>query len=153
MRDPLPKRKQIRLAGYDYSAAGVYFLTICTANREKTLSSICPDADDFAEPLLSLTDTGRIVETYLRRFPGADKYVIMPNHVHLLVIRASDTGREIATDINAFKSLVSKAVGRTVWQRGYYDHVIRNEKDYQNHWQYIEDNPVKWCEDPYFAEE
>ncbi len=89
----------------------------------------------------------------MERFPGIEKYVIMPNHVHMLIVRTEATSRALALDVNAFKSLVSKAVGHSVWQRGYYDHIIRNETDYQNHWQYIEDNPAKWCDDPYYIAE
>ncbi len=148
MNDTLPKRKQIRLKSYDYTKAGVYFLTVCTANRAHILSSV---QDSENRPHIELTAIGQAVKTRLERFPGIEKYVIMPNHVHLLVNRETDSKRDVSQDVRSFKLLVSKSVGASIWQRGYYDHIIRNESDYLIHWQYIEDNPAKWCDDPYFA--
>ncbi len=150
MKETLPKRKPIRLKGYNYSKAGVYFLTICTANRARILSSI-----QYSEnrPNVELTVVGQAVKAHLERFPGVEQYVIMPNHVHLLVNREADSDHDVSQDVRSFKLLVSKSVGASIWQRGYYDHIIRSESDYLIHWQYIEDNPAKWCDDPYFAEE
>ena len=86
----LPERRQIRLPEYDYSAPGAYFITICTKDRRCILSSITVGADALGGPSLQLTDTGKAVEQYILstdRIAGfrVDKYVIMPNHVHMIL--------------------------------------------------------------------
>ena len=70
---------------------------------------------------------------------------------------ADESGRAmraptISVVINQLKGFISKQIGEPVWQKQYYDHVIRNEADYRKHWQYIEDNPAKWSEDEYYTE-
>ena len=87
----LPKRKRLRLEQYDYSSPGAYFVTFCTKDRQCILSDITVGADALGGPDVNLTDTGRIVEKYILstdNIPGihVDKYVIMPNHVHLLLL-------------------------------------------------------------------
>ncbi len=89
-RMDLPNRKQIRLPDYDYSAPGAYFVTVCTQNRRCILSDICVGAGALDGPKPHLTDMGKIVENYIlstERIPGVhvDKYVIMPNHIHLIL--------------------------------------------------------------------
>ena len=86
----LPKRKPIRLPDYDYSSPGTYFVTICTQDRRCILSRITVGADALGGPQLQLTDAGKIVEQYILssdRIPGfrVDKYVVMPNHIHLIM--------------------------------------------------------------------
>ena len=82
-----------------------------------------------------------------------DHYVIMPNHIHLLLqICTDDDGRSmiaptISNVVRHMKGCVSKQVGRSVWQKGFYDHIIRNDADYEGVWNYIEGNPSKWHED------
>ena len=87
-----------------------------------------------------------------------DKYVIMPNHIHMILILKSQAscGRAmraptISTIINQFKGYVTKQIGFSIWQKSFYDHIIRNENDYQRIWQYIDENPLQWTEDCYFA--
>lgn len=93
-----------------------------------------------------------------------DKFVIMPNHVHLMIRYDkpffSETGKDICRIVGAYKSKVSTewlkicksrdVIMGSVWQRSFMDHVIRNETDYLIHWQYIDNNPLKWEEDKYF---
>ena len=86
----LPKRKPIRLPDYDYSSSGAYFITICTKDRRCILSDITVGADALGGPCLRLTCTGKVVEQYIlstNRMPGfcVDKYVVMPNHIHMLL--------------------------------------------------------------------
>ena len=82
-----------------------------------------------------------------------DNYVIMPNHIHLLLQIHSDcSGRSviaptISTVIRMMKGAASKTVGFSLWQKGFYDHVIRNETDYLDIWNYIDGNPGRWEED------
>ena len=164
-----PKRKVLRLPEYDYSAPGAYFITVCTQDLRCILSHIAVGADALGGPLLNLTETGKIVEKYILssdRFGGlhVDKFVIMPNHIHLLLRidglfagadggppRASaPTYATIPSAIGALKRLVHREVGQTIFQRSYHEHVIRGEADYREIWRYIDTNPAKWAEDRYY---
>ena len=90
-----------------------------------------------------------------RHYPAitVDHAVVMPNHIHLLLqINTDIDGRPMAaptisTVINQTKGIISKKAGFSVWQKGFYDHVIRNDNDYRDIWNYIEGNPGKWTED------
>ena len=143
-----PNRKRLRLWNYDYAQKGCYFLTICTKNRKQLLSEIVCDGDGPA--VVRLKPYGIIAEQYIKTISGIDKYVIMPNHIHMIIIHESD-GRSIAADVRAFKGLATKRIGERIWQDSYYDHIIRNEADYQEKWNYIDANPAKWAEDEYNA--
>ena len=154
----LPKRKQIRLAEYDYSAPNAYFITICTDNRRNLFWNGVEVIIGRPENV-PLTDLGRIVrqsiEDISKHYPmvSVDHHVIMPNHVHLLLqINTDSGGRPMAAPtismiINQTKGIVSKRAGFSVWQKGFYDHVIRSENDFRDIWNYIEGNPSKWTED------
>ena len=144
MRD-YPKRKWTRLREYDYSSEGYYYLTLCTKNRKCLLSEI--RLNEYDEARVALTQIGSVVESYIRSIPGIDKYVIMPNHIHMIVYKTN--GKPIATEIRSFKGLVTKKIGESIWQDYYYDHVIRNEADYLEKWRYIDENPAKWATDEY----
>lgn len=93
----MPNRKPNRIAGYDYSQSGAYFITICTQDRKKILS------------------------------------------------RISVGTSEIARFVGTFKRFCNKEYGSNIWQSRYYDHVIRNQQDYNEVWEYIENNPTKWA--------
>jgi REP element-mobilizing transposase RayT len=95
----------------------------------------------------------RSIRHLQRHIPGVkvDKYVIMPDHIHLL-IHLYDNGRSgtpaptnansaIAQFVSTFKRFCNKEYGKNIWQRSYYDHIIRNDQDYREVWQYIEQNP------------
>ncbi len=152
----LPKRKNNRLLTYDYKTGGYYFITICSRDRRPLFSRITVGAAICRPPYVELTPIGKIIETAIREIPAhydgvtAGHYVIMPNHIHLLLCLETD-GRQVAapTVIGHLKRAVSARVGYTVWQKGFYDHIIRDERDYLIHLQYIENNPAKWTEDPY----
>lgn len=161
-----PKRKTPRLERYDYNQNGVYFVTFCTRNRVQLLSSIV-GRDDLGTPSLVLTHIGVIVEKYINSvciyYPDTriDKYVIMPNHVHLLINIDSSVGgvpgssrptQKIPRIIAAIKRFTNSDTSIKLWQDGFYDHIIRDEKDYLKRWQYIDDNPSKWAEDDYYVE-
>ena len=109
-----------------------------------------------------LSPAGEIVQKYLRTIPGIGAYVIMPNHVHMLLhISADDmlegpmwasapTRKRISNLVRSWKILVTKELGYSIWQRSYYDHIIRGENDYTQILRYIEENPAKWHEDKYY---
>ncbi len=161
----LPKRKRNRLSDYDYSQNGVYHITICTANHRKILSEVISVGAIINRPQIKLSATGRIADSAIREIPvhyqsvSIEKYVIMPNHVHLLIsinqAAENDNGRLIIAPtvsriIKQFKSEVTKKAGFSLWQKGFYDHIIRNDADYESVWIYIDENPLKWENDEYY---
>lgn len=152
----LPNRKPNRLKGYDYAGSGAYFITICTKGRKCILFRIPVGNAALGVPKIELTALGKIVEEHLRLMPGMDKYVIMPNHVHLIVVKNEIRGTgfptSVSEDIRALKSVVSRAVGCSIWQKSFYDHIIRDEEDYITKAAYIENNPCKWMEDELYTE-
>ena len=159
---PSTERKKNRLAGYDYSQPGAYFITVCVKDHRCLLSNVV-GADDHIGPYVALTEIGKIVEKYTRSIPGVAEYVIMPNHVHMILrISGKDaaqgpmwssapTGKRIENLVRSWKTLISKELGQHVWQRSYYDHIIRDEQDYVIRAQYIINNPAKWHEDKYYS--
>lgn len=156
----LPKRKNNRLKDYDYSSAGVYFITICSKDRKPVFSKIVGDGDHDV-PRIFLYRYGEIIEKNLEcmnrvyDYIKIDKYVIMPNHIHILMSvynsgmskSPSPTNETIPSFVFTFKRFVNKEAGENIFQRSYYDHIVRDERDYLSRWQYIENNPIKWEED------
>lgn len=150
------QRKPNRLNEYDYSQNGAYFVTICTQDRKPILSQIV--GDGFPVPKAA----GKIAEEYIRKIPEkypsvlVDNFVIMPDHIHILLRFNSDQGTgnpspTLGSVIGWYKYQVTKLVnerlntqGEKFFQRSYYDHVIRNQQDYDEIWLYIENNPHKW---------
>ena len=177
----MPTRKSLRLPGYEYRTPGAYFITVCTENRENLFWSVgvlqsaanlnqniaggnvtINISDAHISPQLPLSPIGRVVEKHLRNIPGVGEYVIMPNHVHLILHISADDPREgpmwasapttanVPSLIRSWKILVTKELGRSIWQRSYYDHIIRDEQDYRIRVEYIRNNPLKWRDDHYF---
>jgi len=158
MQKELPVRKKIRLEGYDYSKNGAYFITICVKDKHEMLGRIVGAGS--ARPYCELSDNGKIVEnaiiTLCDKYADItiDKYVIMSNHVHFVVVIGgrADPAPTVAQIIGHFKYQTTKEIDISgFWQRSYHDHIIRNESDYQRIWQYIDENPAKWAEDRYFV--
>ena len=128
------ERKPNRIGGYDYSQNGAYFVTICTQDRKPILSSIVgDDAHIVPKPY------GQVAEKYIRNVPEIVKYVIMPDHIHILIqlddgaMWASPPTRnnKISSIARSIKTLTTKEIGIPIFQRSYYDHVIRNQQDYK----------------------
>ena len=155
-------RKALRLDGYDYSAQGVYFLTLCTQHRRCILSRV--GRDDLGAPCVCLTAAGCIVDRYIRSISAAyphivvDQYIIMPNHVHLLLTVLHNDGAPgssrptalIPRVVAALKRFTNREASCKLWQTSYYDHIIRDEADYTARYNYILDNPRRWAEDKYY---
>lgn len=156
-----PKRKSLRLESYDYSTPGAYFITVCTENRRKFLGDfVGRDACDA--PQIELSTYGKTLDKYIGLMSEKyehiriDKYVIMPDHFHLL-LRITDrncqkhgvsqasrpTKSEVAKFVSLLKRYCNKEYGKNIWQISYNDHIIRNEKDYLEVIQYIENNPIR----------
>ena len=153
----LPKRKQNRLSHYDYSQNGAYFITVCTANRNKILWNPV-GADTIRPKTVPLSNIGKIVEQGILQMAdhyqnvAVDHYCIMPDHMHLILRIAADAdGRMISAPtvsviVGQMKRWVSKEVGYSVWQKSFIDRVIRNESGYRAAWNYIESNPYVFDE-------
>jgi REP element-mobilizing transposase RayT len=182
----LPKRKRMRLKDYDYSQNGSYFITICTKNRLHFFGAVGRDAPGapfsdapgalFSDtPIVKLSNYGEAVRNEIEAIPSfykgvvVEKYVIMPNHVHMILtvyreytpgvsensapgasrpttaLRASrPTTALIPTIIGMMKKKTNKVSGYNLWQTSYYDHIIRDEYDYECKWRYIDENPAHW---------
>ena len=157
----LPTRKPTRLQGYDYSENGAYFVTVCTENRQKILSTVV-GGGALDAPTIQLTNVGKIAERYLLstnniESVSIDRYVIMPDHIHFIVFikknpdngtskAPSPTNQMIPHIVSTFKRFCHRAIGCTIFQRSYYDHIIRSNEDYLEKVAYIEQNPAKWWE-------
>ena len=164
----LPKRKHPRLKQYNYASTGAYFVTICTENRKPMLSRISVGRG-LAPAELHLTELGCVAEEQLRELETrydsvvVDKYVIMPNHIHILLLFRGETAgprpRPTLMDvICAYKSLTTRfckrlesSAGKKVFQTSFYEHVIRSEAEHLEIWRYIDDNPAKWTEDEFYT--
>lgn len=154
MKMNLPQRKNVRLENLNYSEVGAYFLTICVKDRKQILSNIVGATS--GRPQIELTEIGHIVEIAIRNiekyYPSVsvDIFIIMPDHIHLLLqIHTDENGRPMVAPtidrvVKQFKGYVSKKIGFPLWQKSYYDHVIRCEQDYAEAYEYIENNPIKW---------
>ena len=167
---PLPKRKNLRCQSFDYSKTGAYFITICTQNRKNILSTIVGEGS----PLPQLSPYGEIVDRWIQKIPekypqaSVDCYVIMPNHIH------RDDGWEdlshtggrgnpsptADTIIGWLKYQATKEInqlrgssGEKIFQRSFFDHIVRNRDDYYEICKYIYENPARWCHDELYAEE
>lgn len=170
--DPhIHNRQSIRLKEFDYSSNGLYFITICTQDKACLFGDIvgatlcgrpgCPDQMAI-KWLLEIQN--KFSEVYI------DSYIIMPNHIHILLNilgertgEGGHTGPPLQQVIGWFKTMTTNEYIRGVksgvfppfnkrlWQRNFYEHIIRNEEDYLNHLKYIEENPARWGEDEYFG--
>ena len=150
-------RKPNRLPNYDYALEGSYFITMCTHNRaclfqleSGTGKGVCPVSNQIIHKWLAEIP---------KKFPNAEieKYVVMPDHLHMIIdIKERHTGRSLPDIIRFFKTMttndyIRKVKGgflppfdQIILQKSYYDHVIRNQQDHDEIWEYIENNPLKW---------
>ncbi|MBQ1263467.1 MAG: transposase [Oscillospiraceae bacterium] len=160
----LPKRKTTRLRNYDYSQNGAYFITICARNKQCIFSHIV--GEGLAPPENKLTEYGKVAKQEFINLENRyniriDKYVIMPNHIHAIIIIENLAGGAspsptISDIICTFKSMVTRKChninpNQIIWQRSFHDHIIRGERDYLKIWDYIDTNPHKWSEDCFYV--
>ncbi len=142
---------------FDYSSSGAYFITICTQNRQCILSHIV--GRGLAPAKIDLTRYGSIAEEQLMllkkrySFVQIREYVIMPNHIHFILTMSETAGaspRPTVTDvICAYKSLTARECNRVkpinkLFQTSFYEHIIRNQHDYDEIAAYILENPSRW---------
>lgn len=159
-------RKQLRLPNYDYRQNGAYYITICTHNRANLFGQIKYVG---AHPCVRLSIAGQMIESKLKSTEAKfddirlDYYCIMPNHLHFVIIKEGEhMGSPLHHIIQWFKTqttneyikLVKKGVlppfDKHIWQRNYYEHIIRGENDLYEIRKYIRDNPAKWFFDKYY---
>jgi len=176
---PARQRRSLRLAHYDYTQAGAYFITLCAFQRELSFGEIVSGE-------MRLSKAGQIAaaewerSAIVRPNVALDVFVVMPNHLHgIIVLMDTPVGatrrstvdvpstvgahsraplhrppRSLGSFVAGFKSAVTKRInalrgtpGRPVWQRNYYEHVIRDEHDLARIREYIAGNPARWAED------
>ena len=153
----LHHRRSIRLKEWDYSRPGGYFVTICTNRREAMFGEV-------RGKKMRLNRYGRIVQQSWKDLPAhyhnthLDEFIIMPNHVHGIIVVTENTAvgnamnrRPLSEIIRALKSFSARRInalrgitGVPVWQRNYYEHIIRTEEELRRVREYIESNPLKW---------
>lgn len=155
-----------RLPGWDYSAPGAYFITICTAGRAHLFGTV-RDGRVILSPLGQIVREEWEKSFAIRRELACDAFVIMPNHIHAIVRVIPEKNsvayrppRSISSFVAGFKSAATKRInqyrgtpGEPVWQARFHDHIIRNPREYERIAAYIAANPLKWDEDRYFHEE
>src|SRR5919108_4995307 len=160
------QRRSMRLANYNYAEFGAYFVTIVAHNRRCIFGEV-------VDGKIELNDLGQIVTEewershHIRKEIGLDGFVVMPNHLHgIVMIRpVGATGRSpslsgplkrsLGACVAGFKSAVTTRInqlcvtpGLRIWQRNYYEHIIRDEESLNRIRQYILDNPAGWSLDP-----
>jgi putative transposase len=149
-------RRPLRLKGYDYSQAGAYFVTICTHQRISRFGEII-------DTEMRLNPDGLVVNAAWHELPrhypntSLDAFVVMPNHIHAIIVLADETSKRypLPEIVRAFKAFSARRInersqvrGAPLWQRGYYEHVVRDENALMRIRQYIADNPARWSDDP-----
>lgn len=165
-----PFRKKLRLDNFDYRSPGAYFVTICTQNRRHILGKVVAEE-------IHLSWQGQIAIDCWQELPAhfphleLDEFVIMSNHIHgiLWIVEtrmpqqnssAGPKAGSLEVILRSFKSAVTKRVnefnqtsGAGFWQRSFYDHILRDEGDLDQHRKYILENPIRWAQDEYFLKQ
>jgi putative transposase len=151
----LPRRKNPRLTGKDYSDPGFYFVTICTRNRECVFGEI--PCDHLIPTALGTIATDCWIDLPTHH-PGLKlgSWVLMPNHLHGLLLLPTTSFRvgvphqftSVSDILGGFKSAVSRKSGVSkLWQRGYHDRIVRTQQELERIGEYIALNPLRWVDD------
>lgn len=160
----LVNRKPNRLKEYNYSQNGMYFITICSDNKQCFFCKIvgCGILD---APKIEYSEYGEIIKNQIDCMNemydsiNVEKYIIMPNHLHLIIEIKNNNGASrtphptntiLSSFVGTLKRFTNRKAGKNLWQRSFYDHIIRDDEDYITKAQYIENNPAKWQEDEYY---
>ncbi len=169
-----PQRRSIRLTDYDYTLAGAYFVTVCGYARQSMFGAI-------TDGVVCLNACGRVIREEWERTAivrpniDLDAFVIMPNHIHGTIVITHSVeinparatrwvaptlpANSLGAIIGQFKSPVTKRIQRLpdapthpIWQRNYYEHIIRNAQSLDQIRAYIENNPSNWTNDALYNE-
>jgi len=156
------RKISLRLQGYDYSRPGTYFITICAKDNEMMFGEITSSH-------MALSEYGSIVQTILERTNQAyrtlllETFIVMPNHIHMLIyitdpgdqLRRNTDGRPYSaimpTFVRTLKTLTTKALGFSLWQRSYYDNIVHDDTEREIIRQYIKNNPTTWEKDRFYS--
>ena len=136
------RRKEHRLKFYNYSTSNYYFITINTYKKQNIFGRIENDT-------MLYNDLGKKLQEVCNNVYNDIKvkmicFQIMPNHIHFIIELIKDGGIKLSNAISYFKSTATKTVGvKKLWDRGYYDRVIRDEKEFVNVYNYILNNPYR----------
>jgi putative transposase len=170
----LHHRRTLRIKGYDYLQAGAYFVTVCAYKKQALFGEIHGDKIELSDIGQLIRQYWVAIPRHFANV-RRDEFVIMPNHFHGIIVIHDDAlrrgkaclaptrvtfghpaARSLGIIIGSFKSAVTKFAHKCseysnipIWQRNYYEHVIRNESDLSEKQKYIIDNPAKWNEDEY----
>ena len=161
----------MRLRGYDYSLPGSYFVTICTHGRECLLGDVVDDKMRLNEAGNIVANCWKDLPDH---YPHTelDEFVVMPNHIHGIIVivdngkvqgfnpqragykPAPTSEHTLSEVVRGFKTFSARRInqlldrtGSPVWQRNYYEHVIRDENTLAAVREYIVNNPAKWAKD------
>ena len=143
----LPDRKPTRIPNYDYSTPNYYFVTICTYKKQCLFGTV-----------EHLNGYGQIAAELLLKIPAhfphasIDKFVVMPNHIHAIIIlreTPEKSKHSLSVILGLYKASVTKELhhslpDKKIWQKSYFDRIIRNEEGYRNARKYIDENPIRW---------
>ena len=167
METVLPKRKSHHLQGYDYSQNGAYFITICTHQRKMLFG---PNRAPVGADSISARMVKKIFSETIARYQSVSSpiFVVMPNHFHAIIVlgaradmESAPTVSDIIRDfkrqttieyIKLVKSGLAAPFDGKLWQRSFYDHVIRNQQDFDEIYRYISENPTRWEFDKFYSE-
>ena len=128
----------------------MYFITICVKDRLELLGKIDNNKN------IKLTKEGKIVKQEISRIEEIykniiiDEYIIMPNHLHMLLLINYNNGICISKIIKHLKTNISKEIKKSIFQKSFYEHIIRNENEYLKIKDYIKNNIINWSKDKYF---
>ena len=149
MENNKPQRKNIRLKYYDYTTEGMYFITICIKDRKNILGNI-------KDEKIKLTETGEIVKKYIQTVEKiyknikVDEYIVMPNHIHIIIQVFNKNDISISRIVKQYKGYITKEIGQSIWQKSFYEHIIRSEEEYYVIKEYVKNNIINWQKDKYF---
>ena len=145
-------RRSIRLIGYDYSQSGAYFITICTRDRERIFGEI-------VDQKINHNEFGNIAKLHwqnlAKHHPNIeiDESIVMPDHLHGIIL-IHESSKPISEIIRGFKTFSARQINKSLdrkgyplWQRNYYERIIRSENELNNVRQYISNNPGNWNKD------
>jgi REP-associated tyrosine transposase len=146
--DEVPIRKRLRLRSFDYSTAGAYVVTVCARQNRCLFGRVENGTVHLGRIGLVVTEALRGIDEF-HRGVQLDARVVMPNHVHaiLLLDRLHHVPPPVPAVIGAFKARATRRAGGPIWQRSYYDRVIRNEEELHAFRAYIDENPLRWALD------
>lgn len=157
MPSSYPQRRHPRLAGYDYHTPGSYFVTVCVQHRLPLLGAVTAGTMHPSPSGMMVQEAWQVL---LDRHPGVllDTAIVMPDHVHAIVVLEDEPGRHLSLSdvVHRYKSLTTRRYAHgvrdfgwprfagTLWQEGFWDHVIRQESELATIRRYIVENPLRW---------